>query len=70
MTGSFNAAVRAGFASRKTAIPTKKQEKTADPDALVQQAGDALEALQAAVAGLAELAAEPHEDGPGEDGAR
>ena len=48
-------------------IPTKKREKTADPDALVQQANDGLEALQAAVAGLAELAAEPHEDGPDED---
>ena len=67
MTEAFNQVIRGTLASRKTGIPTKKREKTADPDALVQQAGDALEALQAAVAGLAELA-ESHEDAPGEDG--
>ena len=68
MTEAFNQAIRGKLASRKTGIPTKKREKTADPGELVQQANDGLEALQAAVAGLAELAAEPHEDGPDEDG--
>ena len=66
MSEAFNAAVRGKLAARKMGI-AKKQEKTADPDALVQQASSALEALQEAVAGLAELAAEPVEDGPAED---
>ena len=61
MTEAFNQAIRGKLASRKTGTPTKKQEETADADTLARQAGDALEALQAAVAGLAELSAEPHE---------
>ncbi len=68
MTEAFNQAIRGQLASRKMEIPTKKQEKPADPGELVQQANDGLEALQAAVAGLADLAAEPVEDGPGEEG--
>ena len=67
MTEAFNQAIRGKLASRKMDISTKKQEKTADPGELVQQAGVALEALQVAVAGLAELV-ESHEVVPGEDG--
>ncbi len=63
MTEAFNQAIRGKLAGRKTGIPKKKP---ADPGELLARAEAAIGELQSVLAELA--AAEPHEDGPDEDG--
>ena len=63
MTEAFNDAIRGKLAGRKTGISKKKKP---DPEELLGRAEAAIEELQAVLAELA--AAEPHEDGPDEDG--
>ena len=60
--------VKQAFAEhlRKSSGGKKEEAAPNDAEALVKQAGDALEQLQAAVAGLAELVAAAQEEGASE----